>query len=89
MRSAGAPPPAPQTPAAPAAAGSGGAPTGYRVYRGTSPGSVTTLVATLGSSQTSWKNSGLAAKVTYYYEVAATNAAGEGPRSNQASATTR
>jgi len=59
--------------------------TGYNVYNGTSPsalggpGSVTTNYAT---------NYNLPANTTVYYQIAAYNANGEGPRSSVVSATT-
>ena len=58
--------------------------TGYKVYRGTSPTSLT-LVATVGNVL-SWQDTGRAQGVTYHYQVSALNAIGEGPRSNGASA---
>lgn len=64
----------------------GGATTGYRVYRGTKSNRLT-LVATLGT-QTSWTNTGLDSARTYYYQITATNAAGESPQSNLVSART-
>ncbi|HET9462206.1 MAG TPA: fibronectin type III domain-containing protein, partial [Gaiellaceae bacterium] len=64
----------------------GGSPiTGYKVYRGTTP-NPTTVVATLGV-QTSYSDSGLTNGQTYYYRVSALNGNGEGPTSNEASAT--
>lgn len=66
----------------------GGAPTSYKVYRGTTSGSITELIGTVPASQTSFTDTGLAGGVTRYYQVSAANAAGEGPRSSQASATT-
>jgi subtilisin family serine protease len=63
---------------------SGGAPTGYKVYRGTSSSNLT-FVATLNTS-TSFNNTGLTRGVTYFFQVSATNSAGEGPRSATVSA---
>lgn len=60
--------------------------TGYRIYRGTNPGSLS-WVRDVGT-QTSTTDTGLSAGTTYYYRVAALNGAGEGPLSNSASATT-
>ena len=65
----------------------GGSPvTGYRVYKGTSPGGETLLV-TLGNVQT-YLDGGLNKGTTYYYQVTALNAVGEGRRSVERSATT-
>jgi hypothetical protein len=49
---------------------------GYRVYRGTSPGSLT-LVATLPANTVKYKDTGLQRLTTYYYQVCAYNAYGE------------
>ena len=62
----------------------GSAVTGYKVYRGTSSGSLV-AVATLGNVL-SWQDTGRTQGVTYYYKVAALNALGEGAQSNLASA---
>jgi titin len=59
--------------------------TGYKVYRGTTSGSET-LLTTLGNV-TGWTDAGAANGTTYYYEVAAVNAAGQGAVSNERSAT--
>jgi hypothetical protein len=91
------PPGAPQSLTAAAGPGNGqitlnwsapatGTPTGYRVYRGSSPGTET-LLTSLGNVLT-FTDSGLGGGATRYYQVSALNAAGEGPRSNEASATT-
>jgi parallel beta-helix repeat protein len=65
----------------------GGSPvTGYRLYRGTSPGGETLLI-TLGNVQT-YLDGGLNKGTTYYYQVTALNAVGEGRRSVERSATT-
>ena len=64
----------------------GGAPvTGYAVYRATNPGGATFLT-TLGDVVT-YADAVVTNGVTYYYQVAALNIAGEGPRSNEVSAT--
>jgi fibronectin type 3 domain-containing protein len=64
----------------------GGSPiTGYRIYRGTSSGGET-LLATLGAVLT-YTDSAVTNDVTYYYQVSAENAFGEGPRSLEVSAT--
>jgi len=65
----------------------GGSPiTGYRIYRGTSPNPTVALTPDLGVV-TSFQDSGLSNGTTYYYKVSALNTNGEGPLSNQASAT--
>lgn len=70
-----------QTPAAP-----GDSPvSGYRIYRGTSPGGEAFLVQ-VGNVLT-YADTGLTNGVTYYYQAGAVSAIGEGPRSNEISAT--
>ena len=69
-------------------ASDGGSPlTGYKLYRGTTSGGET-LVAAVTAPATSFTDSGLANGVTYYYQLTAVNAIGEGPTSNELSATT-
>src|SRR5438046_128779 len=64
----------------------GGSPiTNYRIYRGTSSNGET-LKATIGNVLT-YTDTSVTNGVTYYYQVSAVNAAGEGPRSTEASAT--
>src|SRR5206468_3233239 len=64
----------------------GGSPiTNYRIYRSTTGGGET-LQATIGIVLT-YTDTSVTNGVTYYYQVSAVNAAGEGPRSNEASAT--
>jgi fibronectin type 3 domain-containing protein len=64
----------------------GGAPvTNYRIYRGTASGQLAFLVEV--PSVTSYTDTGLTNGVKYFYQVTAVNSAGEGPRSNEASAT--
>jgi len=64
----------------------GGAPvTGYAIYRGTAPGS-STLLATVGNVLT-YTDHAVTNGLTYCYQTAALNIAGEGPRSNEVSAT--
>ncbi|MBO0867833.1 MAG: PKD domain-containing protein [Micromonosporaceae bacterium] len=64
--------------------------TSYRVYRGTSSGGETLLsgggCSGLGSVL-SCTDTGLSNGQTYFYKVTAVNALGEGPQSNEASAT--
>lgn len=62
--------------------------TGYRVYRATSASGPFAQVGT--SASTTFSSTGLTSRVTYYYYVTATDAAGnESAPSNTASATTR
>src|SRR5438093_2378263 len=69
-----------------APASNGGSPiTNYRIYRGTSSNGET-LLATIGNVLT-YTDTSVTNGVTYYYQVSAVNGAGEGPRSNEASAT--
>src|SRR5437660_955282 len=69
-----------------APASNGGSPiTNYRIYRGTSSNGET-LLATIGNVLT-YTDTAVTNGVTYYYQVSAVNGAGEGPRSNEASAT--
>lgn len=69
-----------------APASDGGSPiTNYEIYRGTSSGSET-KVAEVGNVL-SYADGGRTNGTTYYYEVSAKNAVGEGPLSNEASAT--
>jgi fibronectin type 3 domain-containing protein len=65
----------------------GGSPiSGYRVYRGQSPGGESFLESTTGPG-TTFVDTTAGNGTTYYYKVAAENALGEGPLSNEASAT--
>ncbi|MDD1756995.1 MAG: fibronectin type III domain-containing protein, partial [Methanomassiliicoccales archaeon] len=59
--------------------------TNYAVYRGTTPGGET-LLTMLGDLLTH-TDAGLPNGQTFYYKVSALNSVGEGPRSNEASAT--
>ncbi len=65
---------------------SGGTPTGYTISYGTAGGTVTTIMT--GSTATSYTLTGLAAGTTYVVSVQATNSAGSGTASSNASATT-
>ena len=60
--------------------------TGYRVHRGTASGGPYTVIQS-NLSGTSFTNTGLTNGTAYYYVVTATNGVGEGPSSNEASAT--
>ena len=61
--------------------------TSYKVYRGTAPGAESTPPIATGITSTSYTNTGLKNGTTYYYKVAAVNATGTSPLSNEASAT--
>jgi len=63
---------------------SGGAPTGYRVYRSTSSGTETYLAAV--GLVTQYRDQSVRPGTRYYYKVVALNAYGVGPFSNEASA---
>ncbi len=68
----------------------GSAITSYTVYRGSSSGGETSYASLNCTSSTcSYNDTGTRHAATYYYEVAAVNAVGTGPRSNQASAKAR
>jgi hypothetical protein len=70
-----------------APASDGGSPiTGYRVYRGTSAGGESFLQG-VGPGATSFPDTTVVNGTTYYYKVSAENVVGEGPLSNEASAT--
>ncbi len=58
----------------------GAAITNYQVLRGTAAGAETPLATTTGNT---WTDTGLTFAKTYYYEVAATNAAGTGAVSHE------
>src|SRR5205809_14047 len=69
-----------------APASDGGSPiTNYKIYRGLAP-TTETLLTTMGNVLT-YTDTSVTNGVTYYYQVSAVNGAGEGPRSNEASAT--
>jgi predicted phage tail protein len=70
-----------------AASGSGG-PTSYSVYRGTkSDGEAVAAAATVGGTTTTFTDTGLTSGHTYYYNVAANNAVGVSPDSNEVAVT--
>jgi len=67
----------------------GGTPiTGYRVYRSTTVGAEV-LITTRSAGSTSYRDSSTSSGVTYFYQVTAVNAVGEGARSGEASARAR
>jgi fibronectin type 3 domain-containing protein len=66
----------------------GGSPvTNFKIYRGTTTGNLA-FVTMIGPVD-SYADEGLLNEQPYYYQVSAVNRAGEGPRSDQASATPR
>jgi len=69
----------------PPASDGGSAITNYRVYRGATSGGEA-LLSTLGVV-TSYTDTSVTNGLTYYYQVTATNGAGESPKSNEVSAT--
>jgi len=70
-------------------ASDGGSPlTGYRLYRGTSPGGESFYDATT-PDWTSYNNANITNGTTYYYQVTAVNVVGESNFSNEVSATPR
>jgi N-acetylneuraminic acid mutarotase len=64
---------------------SGSSISGYKIYRARSAG-LETLLKTVGPVL-GYTDSGLTNGLTYYYQVSALNSVGEGPKSNEASAT--
>jgi len=60
--------------------------TNYSIYRGTTPGGEILFVKG-HTGGTSWVDTNITVGTTYYYMVSAVNAAGEGPRSNERTAT--
>jgi hypothetical protein len=65
--------------------GSSGA-TSYSVYRGTAAGAESATPIVTGIGATVYTNTGLTNGTTYFYKVAAANAGGTSPMSNEASA---
>ena len=73
---------------APASNG-GSAVTGYAVYRGSTPGGESPTPIATNVTGTSFTDTGEVNGTPYYYKVAAVNAVGTSPQSNEASATPR
>jgi fibronectin type 3 domain-containing protein len=70
------------------AASTSGSPTSYTIYRGTkSDGEAVTPVATTNGTTTTVTDTGLKNGTTYFYNVAANNAVGVSPDSNEVSVT--
>src|SRR5437660_950728 len=70
------------------AASASGGPTSYSVYRGTkSDGEAVAAAATVGGATTTFTDTGLTSGHTYYYNVAANNAVGVSPDSNEIAVT--
>jgi hypothetical protein len=64
--------------------GSGGGPTSYSIFRGPiSDGEATTPIATVSGAATTFTDTGVKNGTTYFYAVAANNAAGISPDSNE------
>ena len=69
--------------AAPTSNGGAGI-TAYRIYRSTSTGTETFLIAV--GNVTNFTDTATTAGVRYYYKITAVNVAGEGPKSAEANA---
>ena len=69
----------------PPASNGGSAITGYRIYRGTSPGTETPLTTVAGTART-YRDASAARNRRYYYVIRAINAAGEGAASAEVTA---
>jgi hypothetical protein len=61
----------------------------YQVYRGTSPGGEAATPYATGVTGTSFADTGVAPRTTYYYKVTAVGPGGESARSNEARAKAR
>jgi fibronectin type 3 domain-containing protein len=69
-------------------ASTSGSPTSYTIYRGTiSDGEANTPIATVSGTTTTFTDTGLTNGTTYFYNVAANNAVGVSPDSNEVSVT--
>jgi F5/8 type C domain/Fibronectin type III domain len=69
-------------------ASTSGAPTSYRIYRGTkSDGEAVTPVGTVTGATTTFTDTGLSNNKAYFYFVAAVNATGGSPNSNEVTVT--
>jgi len=60
----------------------------YTVFRGTAAGAESATPLATGATSTSYADKSVSAGTEYYYKVAAVNAVGQGPVSNEANATT-
>jgi hypothetical protein len=70
-----------------APANNGATISGYKIERSTNGSSYSTLVASTGTSATTYSDTSLTSSQIYYYKVSAINAAGTGDASTAASAT--
>jgi len=61
---------------------------GFKVMRASSSGGTYSLVTTVGANVTTYTDTNLTPKTTYYYKIIATNSAGDASPSNIISATT-
>ncbi len=60
----------------------------FEIERKTGPGGTYSRIANVAADETSYSDTGLNEKTTYYYQVRATNSAGNSGYSNEANATT-